>query len=231
MKYIKDRFYNSRKRSPSLGAPVHNLFTCEERTAFSCGLWVQRYNKFLKPPNIRRSFFLRASSELETLLRNSKATEERNPQSHLPYISPETVSDTSNQSDRQARSETPLFWVANAKVQQLFESAKYSEKFFFESLACASYTYLYIGAPKSQRLLYYNVISASIWNLNKRGYRTTLYPSKLAHHSRISKHLRRSVLLSCECKDTTTFWNHQIFSKLFSPNATPRKHGIRKQEG
>ena len=57
MKYIKDRFYNSRKRSPSLGAPVHNLFTCEERTAFSCGLWVQRYNKFLKPPNIRRSFF------------------------------------------------------------------------------------------------------------------------------------------------------------------------------
>lgn len=147
MKYIKDRFYNPRKRSPSLGAPVHNLFTCEERTAFSCELWVQRYNKFLKPPNIRRSFFLRASSELETLLRNSKATEGRNPQSYLSYISPETVSDTSDQSDHRARSETPLFWVANAKVQQLFESTKYSEKFFFESLARASYTY-YIGAPK-----------------------------------------------------------------------------------
>ena len=147
MKYIKDRFYNSRKRSSSLETPVHNLFTCEERTAFSCGLWVQRYNKFLKPPNIRRSFFLRASSELETLLRNSKATEERNPQSYLPYISPETVSDTSNQSDHRARSGTPLFWVANAKVQQLFESTKYSEKFFFKSLTRASYTY-YIGAPK-----------------------------------------------------------------------------------
>lgn len=208
MKYIKDRFYNSRKRSPSLGAPVHDLFTCEERTAFSCGLWVQRYNKFLKPPNIRRSFFSRASSELETLLRNSKATEERNPQSYLSYISPETMSDTSNQSDRQARSETPLFWVANAKVQQLFESTKYSEKFFF---------------PRASPVRLTPIIY--------RSARALLYPPKLAHHSRISKHLRRPVLLSCECKGTTTFWNHQIFSKLFSPKATPRKHGIRKQEG
>ena len=98
-------------------------------------------------------FFSRASSELETPLRNSKATEERNPQSYLPYISPETVSDTSDQSDRQARSETPFFWVANAKVQQLFESTKYSEKFFFESLACASYTYYILGVPKSQCLI------------------------------------------------------------------------------
>lgn len=132
MKYIKDRFYNPRKRSSSLEAPVHNLFTCEERTAFSCGLWVQRYNKFLKPPNIRRSFFSRASSELETPLRNSKATEGRNPQSYPSYISLETVSDTSDQSDHRAHSETPFFWVANAKVQQLFESTKYSEKFFFQ---------------------------------------------------------------------------------------------------
>lgn len=203
MKYIKDRFYNSRKRSPSLGAPAQDLFTCEERTAFSCGLWVQRYNKFLKPPNIRRSFFSRASSELETPLRNSKATEGRNPQSYPSYISLETVSDTSDQSDRQARSETPFFWVANAKVQQLFESTKYSEKFFSRA------------SPVRLTPIIYSVISASIWNLNKRGYRTTLYPSKLAHHSRISKHLRRPVLLSCECKGTTTFWNHQIFGKLF----------------
>ena len=162
MKYIKDRFYNSRKRSPSLGTPVHDLFTCEERAAFSCGLWVQRYNKFLKPPNIRRSFFLRASSELETLLRNSKATEERNPQSYLLYISPETVSDTSDQSDHRAHSETPLFWIANAKVQQLFESTKYSEKFFFREPRLCGLHLLYIGVPKSQRLLYYDVISASI---------------------------------------------------------------------
>ena len=148
MKYIKDRFYNSRKRSPSLEAPAQDLFTREERTAFSCGLWVQRYNKFLKPPNIRRSFFLRASSELETLLRNSKATEGRNPQSYPSYISLETVSDTSDQSDRQARSETPFFWVANAKVQQLFESTKYSEKFFFREHRSRVLHLLYIGVPK-----------------------------------------------------------------------------------
>lgn len=153
-------------------------------------------------------FFSRASSELETLLRNSKATEERNPQSYLSYISPETMSDTSNQSDRQARSETPLFWVANAKVQQLFESTKYSEKFFF---------------PRASPVRLTPIIY--------RSARALLYPPKLAHHSRLPRHLRRPVLLSCECKGTTTFWNHQIFSKLFSPDATPRKHGIRKQEG
>ena len=37
MKYIKDRFYNSRKRNPSLGAPAQDLFTREERTAFLAG--------------------------------------------------------------------------------------------------------------------------------------------------------------------------------------------------
>ena len=58
MKYIKDRFYNPCKNNLSLEAPAQDLFTCEERTAFSCGLWVQRYDKFLKPPNFWRSFFL-----------------------------------------------------------------------------------------------------------------------------------------------------------------------------
>lgn len=57
MKYIKDRFYNLRKNNLSLEAPAQDLFTCEERTAFSCGLWVQRYDKFLRPPNFWRSFF------------------------------------------------------------------------------------------------------------------------------------------------------------------------------
>ena len=119
-------------------------------------------------------FFSRAPSELETLLRNSKATEERNPQSYLPYISPETVSDTSNQSDCQAYSETPLFWAADAKVQQLFESTKYSEKFFFRAHHPCVLHLLYIGVPKSQCLLYYNVISARTCDLNKRGLQAML---------------------------------------------------------
>lgn len=56
MKYIKDRFYYPVSVA-LLRAPDQDLFTCEERSAFSCGLWVQRYDKFLKPPNIWRSFF------------------------------------------------------------------------------------------------------------------------------------------------------------------------------
>ena len=34
MNYIKDRFYKSRKTSPSFGAPAQDPFTREERTAF-----------------------------------------------------------------------------------------------------------------------------------------------------------------------------------------------------
>ena len=208
MKYIKDRFYNPRKRSPSLGAPVHNLFTCEERTAFSCGLWVQRYNKFLKPPNIRRSFFLRASSELETLLRNSKATEGRNPQSYLSYISPETVSDTSDQSDHRARSGTPLFWVANAKVQQLFESTKYSEKFFFREPRPCVLHLLYIGAPKHYSI-HQNLLTT------QGSPNTSEDPFFWVASAKVQRLF-----------ETTKF-----SANFFSPKATPRKHGIRKQEG
>lgn len=208
MKYIKDRFYNPRKRSPSLGAPVHNLFTREERTAFSCGLWVQRYNKFLKPPNIRRSFFSRASSELETLLRNSEATEGKKP-SKLPAVH---LSRNRVRHFRLVGSPSslgnPSLLSCECKGTTTFRIHQIFGEVFFESLARASYTY-YIY----------------------RNAQALLYPSKLAHHSRLPRHLRRPVLLSCECKGTTTFWNHQIFSKLFSPKATPRKHGIRKQEG
>ena len=31
------------------------------------------------------------------------------------------------------------------------------------------------------------------------------------------RHFRNPVLLSCECKGTTTFPNHQMFGKLFFP--------------
>ena len=175
MKYIKDRFYNPRKRSSSLEAPVHNLFTCEERTAFSCGLWVQRYNKFLKPPNIRRSFFFKSFIGARNPSEKLQSYWRKKP-SKLPvvHLSLETVSDTSDQSDRQARSGTPFFWVANAKVQQLFESTKYSEKFFFQEHHPCVLHLLYIGVPKSQCLLYYNVISARTCDLNKRGLQAML---------------------------------------------------------
>ena len=140
MKYIKDRFCNSRKTSPSFGAPAQDLFTREERTAFSCGLWVQRYDKFFKPPNFWRSFFRRSISiyRKSVLSRPLSQLCKRFDQPPSPPTS-SYVSDTSDH---------PFFGVANAKVQQLFESTKFSEKFFFESIVRASSTY-YIGVPRS----------------------------------------------------------------------------------
>ena len=136
MKYIKDRFYKSRKTSPSLGVPAQDLFTREERTAFSCGLWVQRYDKFFKPPNFWRSFFFADRflftespywEDLSSRLLTSLASELLNQlcKRFDQLSSPPTSNRASDTSDH------PFFGVANAKVQQLFESTKFSEKFFF----------------------------------------------------------------------------------------------------
>ena len=174
MKYIKDRFYNPRKRSSSLEAPVHNLFTCEERTAFSCGLWVQRYNKFLKPPNIRRSFFSRASSELETLWETPKLLKKetlkatrrtslsRNRIRHFrPVGSPSSLGN-------------PFLLSCECKGTTTFRIHQiFGEVFFQEHHPCVLHL-LYIGVPKSQYLLYYNVISARTCDLNKRGLQAML---------------------------------------------------------
>ena len=152
MKYIKDRFYNSRKRSPSLGTPNLDLFTREERFAFSCGLWAQRYNKFLKPPNIRRSFFFESSIGIRKSIENSEAAERRNP-SKLPVV-------------RLSRNRVRHLWPAGSpsslgnpsllsceckgtttfRIHQIF-----GEVFFFrEPHSGVLHLLYYIGAPKSQ---------------------------------------------------------------------------------
>ena len=161
MKYIKDRFYNSRKRNPSLGAQPKISSHVKSELLF-LRVVSAKVQQVFETTKYSEKFFLRASSELETSLRNSKATERRNPQSYPSYISLETVSDTSDQSDRQARSETPFFWVANAKVQQLFESTKYSEKFFSRA------------SPVRLTPIIYSVISARICGLNKRDLQAML---------------------------------------------------------
>ena len=153
MKYIKDRFYKSRKTSPSLGAPAQDLFTREERTAFSCGLWVQRYDKFLNPPNIWRSFFrrsffvsrwtlIRASASLSLLINLASES------SHRLRKRFDQLSSQPNPNRAPDTSDRPFFGVANAKVRQLFESTKFSEKFFSREPHPCFWHLLYIGVPK-----------------------------------------------------------------------------------
>lgn len=150
MKYIKDRFYNPHKsKLPTLRAPAQDLFTCEERTAFSCGLWVQRYDKFLKPPNFWRSFFSPIDFWVPKA-RIKKAPRSAIQASHHYRLRKrfDQLSSLPNSNHVSDTSDHPFFGVANAKVRQLFESTKFSEKFFFRApRSCVLHLLYYIGSP------------------------------------------------------------------------------------
>ena len=164
MKYIKDRFYNSRKRNPSLGAPDQDLFTREERSASSCGLWVQRYNKFLKPPNIRGSFFFESPSRSGKPLEKFRSCWRRKPPKLLAVHLSRKLRQTPLTSRITELARTPLsFELRMQRYNNFSNPPNIRRSFFFESLARASYTY-YI----------YSVISARTCDLNKRGLPATL---------------------------------------------------------
>ena len=175
MKYIKDRFYNSRKRNPSLGAPDQDLFTREERSAFSCGLRVQRYNKFLKPPNIRRSFFSRALQEVENLLRNSEAAEGGNLQSYLPYISLENYVRHLWPVGSPSSLGHPLLLSCECKGTTTFWIHQIFGEVFFSRASLVRLTpIIYRSIQIAETPIIYSVISARTWRLSKRGLPATL---------------------------------------------------------
>lgn len=175
MKYIKDRFYNSRKRNPSLGAPDQDLFTREERSAFSCGLWVQRYNKFLKPPNIRGSFFSRALQEVENLLRNSEAAEGGNLQSYLPYISLENYVRHLWPVGSPSSLGHPLSFELQMQRYNNFSNPPNFRRSFFSRASLVRLTpIIYRSIQIAETPIIHSVISARTWRLSKRGLQATL---------------------------------------------------------
>lgn len=217
MKYIKDRFYNSRKRNSSLGAPDQDLFTREERSAFSCGLWVQRYNKFLKPPNIRRSFFSRALSELKTrqkLWSYWRREPPKPPAVHLsrncvrhlwPVGSPSSLGHPSLLSCECKG--TTTFWI-----HQIF-----GEVFFREPRSCVLHLLYIVSYP--------------------------LGPATSTKEAFQRRSNRQNLLTTQGSPDTSEgpfFWvasakvihlpqSTKLSANFFSPKATPRKHNTRKQ--
>ncbi|WP_297166207.1 hypothetical protein [uncultured Porphyromonas sp.] len=58
MKYIKDRFYKSRKTSPSFGAPAQDPFTREERTAFFLRVVSAKVRQVFQTTKFSEKFFL-----------------------------------------------------------------------------------------------------------------------------------------------------------------------------
>ena len=192
MKYIKDRFYNLRKNNLSLEAPAQGLFTREERTAFSCGLWVQRYDKFLKPPNFWRSF-----SPIDFWVPKARIKEaSRSAIQASHHIDSASVSISYHRYQAPIMYRTlPTTLSLELRVQRydnFLKPPNFRRSFFFRApRSCVLYL-LYIDTPS-----------------------VTLTNKTCSPLIRL-RHFQNPVLLSCECKGTTTFWNHQIFSELFS---------------
>ena len=148
MKYIKDRFCNSRKTSPSLGAPALDLFNQWRANCFFLRVVSAKVRQVFETTKCLEKFFRQSISVcwklvLSKLLISSASELLNQLRKHLdqPSSSPTSnhVSDTSDH---------PFFGVADAKVQQLFETTKFSEKFFFrEPHPCVWHLLLYIGVP------------------------------------------------------------------------------------
>ena len=58
MKYIKDRFYNSRKRSPSLGAPALDLFSLWRANCFFLRVVSAKVRQVFETTKYLEKFFL-----------------------------------------------------------------------------------------------------------------------------------------------------------------------------
>ena len=141
--------------------------------------------KFFSPIDFHLSETLFSKHLIESLdLLDSESSYRLRKRFDQPSSPPSSnhVSDTSDH---------PFFGVASAKVRQLSETTKSSEKFFFRAPhSCVLYL-LYIGTPS-----------------------VTLTNKTCSPLIRL-RHFRNPVLLSCECKGTTTFPIHQMLDEVF----------------
>ena len=175
MKYIKDRFYNSRKRNPSLGAPDQDLFTREERSAFSCGLWVQRYNKFLKPPNIRGSFFFESPSRSGKPLEKFRSCWRRKPPKLLAVHLSRKLCQTPLTSRITELARTPLSFELRMQRYNNFSNPPNIRRSFFSRASLVRLTPItYRSIQIAEIAIIYSVISARTCDLHKRGLQATL---------------------------------------------------------
>ena len=131
-------------------------------TTLSLELRMQSYDNFLNPPNFRRSFFFREPHPCVWRLLYIGDQDRICEDTYLYIVSVRTW-DLNKETDKQLSSrqnllttqgspdtsEDPFFWVASAKVLQLSESAKFSEKFFFREPHPCVWHLLYIGVPRS----------------------------------------------------------------------------------
>ena len=143
MKYIKDRFYNSRKRSPSLGAPALDLFSLWRANCFFLRVVSAKLRQLFESTKFSEKFFFSRASFLCLVL--YIGVPRSHLREHLLYIVSVRTWGLNKETDKQLSSrqnllttqgspdtsEDPFFWVASAKVIQLPETTKLSTNFFF----------------------------------------------------------------------------------------------------
>ena len=160
MKYIKDRFYNARKPSPSLGAPVQDPFNQWRANCLFLRVVSAKVRQVFETTKFSEKFFRRSISicrkPVLSKLLISSVSEPLN-QLRKRFDQPPSSPTSNHVSDT---SDHPFFGVADAKLRQLFESTKFSEKFFFREPHPCVWHLLYIGVPRShlrRHLLYIGV--------------------------------------------------------------------------
>ena len=174
MKYIKDRFYNSRKTSPSFGTPAQGLFTREERTASFLRVVSAKVQQVFQTTKYSEKFFFESPIGIRKPIGRSEATEGRNPPKlpavhlsrnrirHLwPVGSPSSLG-------------YPFLLSCECKGTTTFRIHQISgEVFFREHRSCVLHL-LYRSAQIAETPYIYSAISARTCDLSKRGHQATL---------------------------------------------------------
>ena len=157
MKYIKDRFYNSRKRSPSLGAPALDLFSLWRANCFFLRVVSAKVRQVFETTKYLEKFFLPIDFCLLKARIKQASNQPGKQASKLALLASRSAVVVTNPQSCIGHFRPPFLWSCGCKVTTTFWIHQiFGEVFFREPHPCVWHL-LYIGVPRSnsQRHLTY----------------------------------------------------------------------------
>ena len=182
MKYIKDRFYNSRKTSPSLGAPAQDPFNLWRANCFFLRVVSAKVRQVFETTKYLEKFFLPIDFCLLKARIKQASNQPGKQASKLALLASRSAVVVTNLQSYIGHFRPPFLWSCECKGTTTFWIHQiFGEVFFREPHPCVWHL-LYIGVPRShlrRHLLYTGVprshlrghllyiVSVRTWDLDK----------------------------------------------------------------
>ena len=119
MKYIKDRFYNSRKRSPSLEAPAQDLFSLWRANCFFLRTVSAKVRQVFETTKYLEKFFCRSISVCWKLVKQA-SNQSGEQASKLALPAPRSAVVVTNPQSCIGHFRPPFLWSCGCKITTTF---------------------------------------------------------------------------------------------------------------